>query len=79
MKFGIRKPSITRSVKSRTSGRLTRSLKKASQPLYGKPGTGIFKHPKKKVYNKVYGKTSIGIFGILGLLGGKKKRKRKLW
>ena len=64
MKIGIRKPSIKRMMKARTTGALKRKVKKAVNPLYGKRGMGLVK-PKKAVYNKVYKKTSIGIFEIL--------------
>jgi hypothetical protein len=65
MKFGVRKPSLKKSVKARTTGKLKRKAKKAVVPLYGKKGTGLIKNPKKAVYNKVYNKTSFSMFGIL--------------
>lgn len=52
MKFGIRKPSLGRSISARTTGRLKRSIKKALIPGYGKKGMGILKDPKKALYNK---------------------------
>lgn len=58
MKFGIRKPSIKKSIKSRTTGKLKREAKKAVDPFYGKSGAGAIKNPKKSVYNKVYKETS---------------------
>lgn len=58
MKFGARKPSISRSIKAKTTGRAKRALKSSIVPGYGQKGTGVFKDPKKKVYNKVYSKTS---------------------
>lgn len=64
MKFGIRKPSITKSFKARTTGRLKRSIKKSLNPFYGTKGMGLVKNPKKSVYNKVYRKTSIGLFSL---------------
>lgn len=64
MKFGIRKPSLKKSIKARTTGKLKRSVKKAVIPGYGKKGTGIFKNPKKALYNKVYNKTSFSIFDL---------------
>lgn len=36
MKFGIRKPSLKKSIKSRTTGKLKRTVKKAVNPFYGK-------------------------------------------
>lgn len=65
MKFGIRTPSITRSIRARTTGRLTRSLKRAINPLYGRKGMGWVRNPRKALYNKVYHKTSIGLWDAL--------------
>lgn len=64
MKFGIRKPSLKRSIKVRTTGRAKRAVKKALIPGYGKKGTGWIKNPKKAAYNKVYRKTTFSIFDI---------------
>lgn len=58
MKIGFRTPSIKKSFKARTTGRLKRSLKRSINPFYGKKGMGIL-HPKKTIYNKVYKKTTI--------------------
>jgi len=63
MKFGIRTPSIKRSIRARTTGRAKRAIKKAINPFYGKKGMGIF-HPKKALYNKIYRKTSFSLFDI---------------
>ena len=59
MKFGVRKPSLKKSFKARTTGKYKRQLKKAIIPGYGKKGTGFIKNPKKAMYNKVYNKTTI--------------------
>lgn len=59
MKVGFRKPSLKRSIKARTTGKLKRKMKKAVNPLYGKKGMGLVKNPKKAVYNKVYNKTTV--------------------
>lgn len=64
MKLGMRKPSIKRSLKARTTGKLKRGLKKSIKPFYGKKGTGLVKNPKKTIYNKVYKKTSFSIFNL---------------
>lgn len=61
----IRKPSLKKSFKARTTAKAKRAVKKAIIPGYGKKGTGIIKNPKKAVYNKVYNKTSFSIFDIL--------------
>lgn len=65
MKVGIRKPSIKKSIKARTTGKAKRTIKSAINPMYGKKGTGIITNPKKAVYNKVYNKTSIGINDVV--------------
>lgn len=64
MKLGIRKPSIKKSLKAKTTGKLKRSIKKEINPLYAKKGIGAVKSPKKAIYNKVYNKTSFSIFDI---------------
>lgn len=61
MRSVIRKPSIKKSVSARTSGRVTRTVKKVLIPAYGKKGTGYIKGPKKALYNKLYNKTSYSI------------------
>lgn len=64
MKFGMRKPSLKKSIKGRTTGKAKRALKKAVIPGYGKKGTGWLKDPKKSAYNKVYKKTTFSIFDL---------------
>ena len=64
MKFGMRKPSIKKSISARTTGKIKRSIKKAIIPGYGKKGTGWIKNPKKAVYNKIYNKTSFSIWDL---------------
>ena len=60
MKFGLRTPSLKKSISARTTGRAKRAIKKALIPGYGKKGMGWLKNPKKAAYNKVYNKTSFG-------------------
>lgn len=67
MKLGMRKPSIKRSIKARTTGRAKRTIKSAVNPLYGKKGIGLITDPKKAVYNKVYKKTTFGFRDIFKL------------
>lgn len=62
MKYGIRKPSLKKSFKARTSGYIKRSVKRTISPTYGKKGIGIIKSPKKALYNHVYHKTTVSIF-----------------
>lgn len=65
MKIGIRKPSLKKSIKARTTGKLKRAVKKSVNPLYGKKGMGYINNPKKAVYNKIYNKTTIGVSDII--------------
>lgn len=57
----MRKPSLTRSFKARTTSKWKRQVKKAIIPGYGKKGMGWVKNPKKAMYNKVYHKTTFGL------------------
>ena len=61
MKMGVRKPSLKKSFKARTTGKMKRKLKKSINPLYGKKGMGWVNNSKKAMYNKVYNKTTIGV------------------
>ena len=65
MKYGVRKPSISKSIGARTSGRVTRSINRSVKPYYGKKGMGWVNNPKKASYNKVYNKTSCPSVGVL--------------
>ena len=65
MKFGIRKPSLKKSFKARTTGKAKRAIKKAIIPGYGKKGMGLIKNPKKSIYNKIYRRTTFSIFDLL--------------
>lgn len=67
MKFGMRKPSIKKSFKARTTGKLKRKVKSSVNPLYGKKGMGWVRDPKKAAYNKVYNKTTFGLRDLLKL------------
>ncbi len=67
MKFGMRKPSIKRSISARTTGKIKRKIKKTINPLYGKKGMGYINNPKKAIYNKVYHKTTFSVKDALGL------------
>ena len=64
MKFGMRTPSLKRSISARTTGQLKRSIKRAVIPGYGKKGMGWIKNPKKAMYNKIYHKTTFSIFDL---------------
>lgn len=64
MKIGVRKPSIKKSFKARTTGKIKRSVKKATVPGYGKKGVGFAKSPTKSIKNKVYKKTTVSFWDI---------------
>ena len=64
MKFGMRKPSLKKSFKTRTTGRAKRAIKKATIPGYGNKGMGWVKNPKRAAYNKVYKKTTFSIWNL---------------
>ncbi len=68
MKFGVRKPSIKKSISARTTGRAKRKLKKIANPLYGKKGMGWIKNPKRAFKNKVYRKTTVSAKSAGGCL-----------
>ena len=63
MKFGLRTPSLKKSISARTTGQLKRAVKRAIIPGYGKKGIGLL-HPKRDMYNKVYNKTTFSIFDL---------------
>ncbi|HBJ2622117.1 TPA: hypothetical protein LA827_001857 [Clostridium botulinum] len=73
MKVGLRKPSIKKSIKARTTGKLKREIKKSINPLYGKKGMGYINDPKKSIYNKVYNKTTFGVKDIIDVSSVKKE------
>lgn len=59
MKIGVRTPSLKKSFKARTTGKINRTLKKSVNPLYGKKGMGYIKNPERAIYNKVYHKVTV--------------------
>lgn len=65
MKFGVRKPSLKKSLKARTTGRVKRQLKKSVNPLYGKKGMGYINNPNRAIYNKIYHQSTVGVRDIL--------------
>lgn len=77
MKIGYRSPSLSKSLKARTTGKLKRQMKKAVNPFYGKKGMGLINNPKKAIYNKVYNKVTVdplkGIKKVSKSSGKKKK------
>lgn len=75
MKFGIRKPSIKKSLKARTTSKLKKKMKRAVNPFYGKKGMGFINNPKKAIYNKIYNKTTVDSRNIFNI---NKKEKIKV-
>lgn len=64
MKFGMRKPSLKKSIVARTSvKRYIRHSLGAKTPR----GWGWITNPQKALYNKVYNKTTFSIFDIFKL------------
>lgn len=62
MKMGYRKPSLSKRVSARTTGRAKRKVKSFINPSYGKKGVGWINNPKKALYNKTYNKTTVDVF-----------------
>lgn len=65
MKMGVRKPSVKKSIKARTTGKVKRSIKKSVNPLYGKKGMGFIKDPERSVKNAIYHRTTVGVGDII--------------
>lgn len=74
MKFGIRKPSLKKSLKARTTGKMKRRAKSAINPFYGKKGMGYIRNPKKAFYNKVYNKTTVSVNPLSGTTRRKNRK-----
>ncbi|RAZ72436.1 hypothetical protein [Mesorhizobium atlanticum] len=62
MKFGIRKPSIKRSLAARTS---VKRMVKQQLGLKAPRGMGWITNPKRAVYNRVYDRTTVSFWSIL--------------
>ncbi len=77
MKFGPRKPSLTKSIAARTSpARFVRHNLGVKAPR----GWGWLTNPNTAAYNRTYSRTTFGLLGLLGatlaaLLGGRGKRR----
>ena len=59
MKFGIRTPSLTKSIAARTS---IKRVVRHNLGLKAPRGFGWFTNPKKALYNRVYNRTTFSIF-----------------
>lgn len=62
MKFGIRKPSIKKMISARVS---PKRYIRHSLGIKAPRGFGFLTNPKKAVYNRIYNKTSIGLFDLV--------------
>jgi hypothetical protein len=60
-KVGLREFSPRKSIAARTTGRLTRALKRAIIPWYGKKGVGWIRNPKRALRSAIYHRTTFGI------------------
>ena len=65
LKIGFRKPGIKRRIRARTS--VKRQVVHRGGIKMPR-GYGIFRNPKKAVYNKVYNRTSFDVFKTIGKL-----------
>ena len=65
MKFGIRTPSLRRSIAARTS---VRRIIRHNLGLKAPRGYGWLTNPKRAMYNRVYNRTSISFWRLLGTL-----------
>ena len=71
MKIGLRTPSLKKSLKARTTGKLKRQMKKAIIPCYGMKGAGLIKDPERAIKNKIYHKVTFSIWDIFKLFKSK--------
>ena len=62
MKFGMRKPSLKRSLAARTS---PKRIIRQSLGLKAPKGYGWLTNPKKAAYNKVYNRTSFSLWSLI--------------
>jgi hypothetical protein len=65
VKFGIRKPSVRKSIAARTS---VKRYVRNSLGLKAPRGYGWLTNPKKVAYNRVYNRTSVSAWSILKTL-----------
>ena len=65
MKFGIRTPSLRRSIAARVS---PRRFVRQSLGLKAPRGFGWLTDPKRAAYNRVYNRTTVSAWSIIGAL-----------
>ena len=68
MKFGMRKPSIRKSIAARTS---VKRYIRHSLGLKAPRGWGWLTNPKKAAYNRIYNKTTISMFDLFKIFKNK--------
>ena len=68
MKFGVRTPSVKKSISARTTGRAKRTFKRIANPFYGKKGAGWIRNPKKAAYNGLYSRSTVSTKKAMGCL-----------
>jgi len=64
MKFGMRKPSLKKSIAARTS---VKRYVRHNLGMKAPRGWGWLTNPKKAAYNRVYNRTTFSIFDIFRL------------
>lgn len=64
MRFGVRTPSLKKSISARTTGKSKKSIKRALILAYGKKGRGCITNPRKAAYNKVYRKNTVSFWNL---------------
>ena len=64
MKFGVRTPSLKKSISARTTGKAKRSIKRVLIPGYGRKGRGWITNHRKAAYNKIYRKTTVSFWDL---------------
>ena len=65
MKFGIRQPSLRKSFAARTS---LKRVVRHNLGVKAPKGMGLLTNPKKAVYNRVYARSTVSIWSLLGKL-----------
>ena len=68
MKFGMRKPSIRKSIAARTS---VKRYIRHSLGLKAPRGWGWLTNPKKAAYNRIYNKTTVSMFDLFKIFQNK--------
>lgn len=64
MRIGMRKPSVKRMIKARTTGQAKRAVKRAVIPGYGKRGMGFVKNPKRAAKGAIYRRTTFSVWDL---------------